>query len=332
VARFGQVFKDRVVVRLLPPESAAIRTASQEMGVSVTTLEAVIATAAMDDAQRSACCREQSLFPADLQQWRHSATAALSQPEEGRASPQEKRDDRRRINELERDLRRKEKALAKTAALLVLSNTVEALFQVGTMISLEDRQNIASMIEQARREGARLKAACEVGDIDARTLQHWETNAGLQQGDARPRAVRPVPALALSPTEREQILRIANEPRFAALPAARIVPTLADEGAYSASESSFSRVLAARGQTRHRGRASVRAATDHPCCHRTAPGLDVGYECFADGGARSLVCLVLLFSIYTVAGMLASRYMKATTPITPWSGCVERPWPRGCTQ
>ena len=46
------------------------------------------------------------------------------------------------------------------------------------MISLEDRQKIAAMIEQARREGARLKAACEVVGIDARTLQRWETNAG----------------------------------------------------------------------------------------------------------------------------------------------------------
>jgi hypothetical protein len=62
------------------------------------------------------------------------------------------------------------------------------------MISLEDRQKIAAMIEHARREGARLKAACEVGGIDARTLQRWETNAGLRDGDARPRASRPKPA------------------------------------------------------------------------------------------------------------------------------------------
>ena len=85
----------------------------------------------LDEAQRSAWCREQGLFPDDLQQWRQSATAALSQPEEARASPQETRDDRRRIKELERDLRRKEKALAETAALLVLSKKLEALFQPG---------------------------------------------------------------------------------------------------------------------------------------------------------------------------------------------------------
>jgi hypothetical protein len=76
-------------------------------------------------------CREQGLFPADLQQWRKSATAALSQPEEARASPQEMRDDRRRIKEFEGDLRRKEKALGETAALLVLSKELEALFQPG---------------------------------------------------------------------------------------------------------------------------------------------------------------------------------------------------------
>lgn len=38
------------------------------------------------------------------------------------------------------------------------------------MISLEERQKIVAMVEQARREGARLKAACEVGGIDAHTL------------------------------------------------------------------------------------------------------------------------------------------------------------------
>jgi putative transposase len=135
------------------------------------------------------------------------------------------------------------------------------------MISLEERQKIAAMIEEARCKGARLKAACEVGGIDARTLQRWETNAGLQNGDGRPRAVHPVPAHALNAQEREQILRIANEPRFAALPPARIVPTLADEGVYIASESSFSRVLRAHGQTRHRGRAKTPRRVRPPSTH-----------------------------------------------------------------
>ena len=137
-----------------------------------------------------------------------------------------------------------------------------------------------------------LKAACGVGGIDARTLQRWETNGGLRDGDARPRAVRPVRSHALSTQEHEQILRVANEPRFAALPPARIVPTLADEGVYIASESSFSRVLRAHGQTRHRGRAKAPRRVRPPTTHvatGSATSVDMGYEFFADSGGRRLV-------------------------------------------
>jgi transposase len=154
VARYGNEFKERAVARLLPPESAQISRVSQEIGVSVATLqrwhadalsrpareraltaaarlEAVIASAAMDEAQRSAWCREKGVFPSDLQQWRENAMAALAQPEEARATPQETRQARRRIKELEKDLRRKEQALAETTALLVLSKKLEAIFPPG---------------------------------------------------------------------------------------------------------------------------------------------------------------------------------------------------------
>ena len=39
MARYGQAFRDRIVARLLPPESAAIDMVSREVGVSVGTLE-----------------------------------------------------------------------------------------------------------------------------------------------------------------------------------------------------------------------------------------------------------------------------------------------------
>jgi putative transposase len=141
------------------------------------------------------------------------------------------------------------------------------------MIALEDRRSITGLIEQAQREGARLQRACEVAGIDTRTLQRWKARAGLQNGDARPQAVRPEPAHALSRAERERIVQVANAPRFADLPPARIVPTLADEGLYIASESSFSRVLRAHGQTRHRGRAKAPRRTRPPSTHvATGPG------------------------------------------------------------
>jgi len=135
------------------------------------------------------------------------------------------------------------------------------------MTSLEDRRALAELVEQAHREGARVKAACAVAGIDARTLQRWKAGAGLGRGDARPQAVRPVAAHALSAEERAEILRVANEPRFADMPPARIVPMLADEGVYLASESSFCRVLRAQGQSGHRGRAKAPQRRRPPSTH-----------------------------------------------------------------
>ena len=149
--RYGQAFRDRAVARLLPPESSAVSEVAREVGITVKTLErwrtatltgpardrvwtavarleAVIATAALNDTQRNAWCRAQGLYPAELVKWCGSATAALATPEEARASPQQTRVDRKRIKELERELLRKDRALAETAALLVLSKKVSAIF------------------------------------------------------------------------------------------------------------------------------------------------------------------------------------------------------------
>ena len=52
-------------------------------------LEAVITTAAMSEADKSAWCREHGVYPAELAKWRSNATAALADPEASlRASPQ----------------------------------------------------------------------------------------------------------------------------------------------------------------------------------------------------------------------------------------------------
>jgi putative transposase len=135
------------------------------------------------------------------------------------------------------------------------------------MIRLEDRLITAQNIQQARRAGARLKRACEIARVDPRTLQRWHSGEGLKSGDGRPRAVKPVCAHALSEAERQRIVQVANEPRFAELPPARIVPMLADEGTYIASESSFSRVLRAHGQMRHRGRSKTPQRKRPPSTH-----------------------------------------------------------------
>jgi hypothetical protein len=88
----------------------------------------VIATAAIDEAAKGAWCRIHGVYPQQLQQWHQAAVQALAEPEEARASPRQTQADHRRIKELEREVRRKDRALAETAALLVLSKKVAAIF------------------------------------------------------------------------------------------------------------------------------------------------------------------------------------------------------------
>ena len=94
-------------------------------------LDAVITTAAMNEVCKSTWCREHGVYPGELEQWRLNAMTALAEPEEARASPQATRQDKKRIKELERELLRKDRALAETAALLVLSKKVAAIFNKG---------------------------------------------------------------------------------------------------------------------------------------------------------------------------------------------------------
>jgi transposase len=64
-----------------------------------------------------------------LDAWKQDAIAGLGEPRA--ASAAEAREDRRRVKELERQLHRKDKALAETAALLVLSKRHRQLVVAG---------------------------------------------------------------------------------------------------------------------------------------------------------------------------------------------------------
>jgi transposase-like protein len=154
MARYSLKFKSRAVARLLPPESATVELVARETGIGTGTLErwrdatqllaghgrswtaaarleAVIVTAALDESSKGAWCRAHGVYPAELDAWRTSATTALAEPGASPASPQTARQDKIRIKELERELLRKERALAETAALLVLSKKVAAIFNKG---------------------------------------------------------------------------------------------------------------------------------------------------------------------------------------------------------
>jgi hypothetical protein len=82
----------------------------------------------MDEASKSAWCRANGVYLQELAVWRENATSALSGDAAPRTSAQKAKPHRRKIKELEREIRRKDKALAETAALLVLSKKVAAIF------------------------------------------------------------------------------------------------------------------------------------------------------------------------------------------------------------
>lgn len=82
----------------------------------------------MDEASKSAWCRSNGVFPHELAVWRENAINGLSQPGDKRLTAAEAKGERRRVKELEGEIRRKDKALAEAAALLVLSKKAEAIF------------------------------------------------------------------------------------------------------------------------------------------------------------------------------------------------------------
>lgn len=113
---------------------------------------------------------------------------------------------------------------------------------------------MSTWVEEACASGARLKPACEAVGLSLRTLQRWRGEDGIQ-ADARAAAAQGrTPVNRLSAAERTTIIEVCNGPEFADCPPSQIVPALADQGRYIASEASFYRVLRAHDQLAHRGK------------------------------------------------------------------------------
>lgn len=135
------------------------------------------------------------------------------------------------------------------------------------MTCATDRLRLMTMLEEAIVSGVRQSDACQCVGIHERTLQRWRKSPD----DRRPTASRPVPKNKLSVEEVQQVLSICHEPRFASLPPAQIVPTLADEGRYIASESTFYRVLRRSSEVTHRGRQQAPQSKPLSTWKATAP-------------------------------------------------------------
>lgn len=90
-------------------------------------LRAIIEIDQLPSEQVGAYLREKGLYEAQIKQWRHAVAEALDAGalRKGRSK---KDSERKKIKRLEKELRRKDKALAETAALLVLKKKVDAIW------------------------------------------------------------------------------------------------------------------------------------------------------------------------------------------------------------
>lgn len=163
--RYSEEFKEEMVRKMTGPGAMSALRLSKECGVGQPTLSSwlrqaklravkksgkqskrwtaaeklrvVMAAAAASGSGLGELLRKEGLHQADLERFQKE----LSEPP---AAPQTKRDpaDKKRIKQLEREVRRKDKALAEATALVVLSKKLNAYFEeveVGDMSEESDK-------------------------------------------------------------------------------------------------------------------------------------------------------------------------------------------------
>ena len=140
----------------------------------------------------------------------------------------------------------------------------------GRMISAQNRIIAVELINEARENGARLKPACQVLNITDRTYQRWTKEGDIKQ-DQRPLIKRPTPKNKITEEERTEIIETVNKPEYADLVPSQIVPKLATEGKYIASESTFYRDLREEKLNKYRSRAKVSVKREPPTHIATSP-------------------------------------------------------------
>jgi transposase len=94
-------------------------------------LQVLAETAMMSDEELGGYLRRKGLHEATLKQWRASMVSALGKPQPKAKKSRELKEAEKRIRKLERELKRKDAALAETAALLVLKKKVQELWGDG---------------------------------------------------------------------------------------------------------------------------------------------------------------------------------------------------------
>jgi transposase-like protein len=151
--QYSPAFKNRMLRRLIGPSAMSANALAHEVGVGqpllsrwlresrnvegmasskkkkwtgAEKLRVVTEARGLSENELGALLRREGLHATDLAAWQTAAEAALSEGLRPSRSA-----DARRIQELERELRRKDAALAETAALLVLKKKVQAIWGDG---------------------------------------------------------------------------------------------------------------------------------------------------------------------------------------------------------
>lgn len=159
MARYSAERKASVLKKLLPPHNRTISEVAKEEGISEPTLynwrtkvkeqgypvpgnekntdqwsaqakfAVVVESATLSQSELSEYCRKKGLLVEQIQRWKQAfIDGSLSDAEKRKQEQQASKQDKRRIKQLEKELNRKDKALAETAALLVLRKKLNALW------------------------------------------------------------------------------------------------------------------------------------------------------------------------------------------------------------
>ena len=93
--------------------------------------ETVLIAAPMSEAEKSEYCRQHGIYPAQLKEWKEDCIAGCRNAPDKKyikAAKEKEQKYKQKTRALEKELRRKEKALAETAALLVLKKKVQEIW------------------------------------------------------------------------------------------------------------------------------------------------------------------------------------------------------------
>jgi integrase-like protein/homeodomain-containing protein len=126
---------------------------------------------------------------------------------------------------------------------------------------------ILQLLDEAQAAGARLRPACAVVGMSARTVERWRARAG---GDDRRLGPHRRPGNALSEAEQALVVSVLSSPAYRGVSPKQLVPQLADEDVYLASESTMYRLRRRYGLAKARRHGGQPHATRASVVHRAS--------------------------------------------------------------